>query len=197
MITYITPDKVHFGNDRADEYFTKMYKEDSSYYDNDNYFKIFLAGTIDNGESEDWQTDVYHNLLWLIEPAVVTYGQDYCTPPGKYNVVMYSPRRKDWKTDATVEDVENQIRWEQDKLEKADLIVMALQDNSKSPISLLELGLYGTEGKLICFCTENFYRYTNVKLTCEKFLIPFYETLRPIDIASTIEKILKESHDNC
>lgn len=194
MITYITPNGVETGNERADEYFTKMYNEDSSYYDNDRYFKIFLAGTIDNGESEDWQKGVYHSLFWMIEPLIITYGQDYVTPPGKYDVVMYSPRRSDWKEDATVEDIENQIRWEQDKLEKADLIVMVLQDNSKSPISLLELGLYGREGKLICFCTKNFYRYTNVKLTCEKFLIPFKETISPSEIAESIENILKESY---
>lgn len=194
MITYITPDGVYSGNERADEYFTKKYNEDSSYYDNDSYFKIFLAGTIDNGEAEDWQRSIYHSLFFMIEPVVITYGQDYVTPPGKYNVVMYSPRRNDWKEDATTEDIEKQIRWEQDKLEKADLIVMVLQDNSKSPISLLELGLYGREGKLICFCTKNFYRYTNVKLTCEKFLIPFKETINSMEIAESIENILKEAY---
>ena len=57
----------------------------------DERLKIFLAGTIDNGESEDWQKGVYHSLFWMIEPLVITYGQDYVTPPGKYNVVMYSP----------------------------------------------------------------------------------------------------------
>ena len=128
----------------------------------------------------------------MIEPIIKTYGQDYVTPDGKYDVVIYSPRRPDWDSSWGEDKIEEQIKWEQDKLEKSDLIIMCLQDNSKSPISLLELGLYGPEGKLICFCTPNFYRYSNVKLTCEKWNIPLYETTNEGEIADKIYNILKE-----
>ena len=197
MITYITPNGVHYsGNENADEYFTKQYNEDSSYFDNDSNFKIFLAGTIDNGDSEDWQRKVFLSLYWMIEPLEKYYGSNYVTPDGKYNVVLYSPRRSDWDSSWGTDKIEEQIKWEQDKLEKADLIVMCLQDNSKSPISLLELGLYGPEGKLICFCTPDFYRYSNVKLTCEKWNIPLYNTINDVEIASKITEILKEIYKN-
>lgn len=194
MIKYITPDGVYSGNEYANEYWTKEYNKDSSVLDNDKYFKIFLAGTIDNGKSEDWQKEIYNELFIRLEPLTITYGENYVTPSGKYDIIIYNPRRKVCNEDASQEYVEKQIKWEQDKLEKADLIIMVFQDNSKSPISLLELGLYGPQGKLICFCTKNFYRYTNVKLTCEKFLIPFKETTNTSEIVNIIADILKEAY---
>lgn len=117
---------------------------------------VFLAGTIDNGDSTNWQED-------LIE-----YCQDL-------NVAFFNPRRKEWNPEATTFDLEYQIKWEQQHLDMADLIVMCLLDNSKSPISLLELGLYAQSGKIIVFCNPEFYRYDNVRLTCEKYDIPLYK----------------------
>ena len=69
---------------------------------------------------------------------------------------------------------------------------MYLADNSKSPISLLELGLYGPEGKMIVFCTENFYRSTNIKLTCQKYLIPLIQSTDINNVVKEIEKIYNE-----
>ena len=70
--------------------------------------------------------------------------------------------------------LEYQIKWEQEHLDNANLIVMVLSDNSKSPISLLELGLYATSKKILVFCTDKFYRFDNVRLTCEKYDIPLF-----------------------
>lgn len=191
MINYINPEEVKGGNNWNNNFLTEKYNKDSSYLDNDRYFKIFLAGTIDNGECEDWQYDLYCKLFMRIEPIVISTGEVYCNRK-EYDINLYSPRRNNWNPESTIEDIENQIKWEQDKLDKADLIVMVLQDNSKSPISLLELGLYGPSGKLICFCTKNFYRYNNVKLTCEKYNIPLKETTDSYEIVGEIEKILQE-----
>lgn len=169
MIKYITP--------KSDKYYSE------------HSFKVFLAGTIDNGEAEDWQTNIYARMC-IGEIGESNPYNEYKIPE-KY-ITIFSPRRDDWKEDATIEDIEEQIRWEQEKLEEADLIIMCLQDDSKSPISLLELGLYGPSGKLICFCTPNFYRYSNVKLTCEKFLIPLIEDLNEYTIIEQIYKVYNE-----
>lgn len=115
---------------------------------------VFLAGTIDNGESFNWQ----EQLMVRCQDLDVTF---------------YSPRRKEWAT--TREEIEYQIKWEQEHLDSADIIVMCLLDDSKSPISLLELGLYAQSGRMLVFCNPSFYRYTNVKLTCQKYDIPLYE----------------------
>lgn len=118
---------------------------------------IFLAGTIDNGDSENWQEEVIKKFEF------------------NPNIKFYNPRRKEWLSNASEEELIYQIQWEQEYLDKADLIIMAIADNSKSPISLLELGLYAKEQKMIVFCNPEFYRYMNVKLTCEKYNIPLEE----------------------
>lgn len=114
---------------------------------------VFLAGTIDNGESYNWQ----EQLMVRCQDLDITF---------------YSPRRKEWTNNPT--QLEYQIKWEQEHLDNADIIVMCLLDDSKSPISLLELGLYAQSGRMLVFCNPEFYRYTNVKLTCQKYDIPLY-----------------------
>lgn len=127
-------------------------------HDNDDErTKIFLAGTIDNGDSENWQEEVIKNFEF------------------NPNIKFYNPRRKEWLPNAGEDELTYQILWEQEYLDKADLIIMAIADGSKSPISLLELGLYAKDQKMVVFCNDCFYRYMNVKLTCEKYNIPLME----------------------
>ena len=117
---------------------------------------VFLAGTIDNGDSFNWQE------------GIINRCQDL-------DIVFYNPRRKKWPSVTVTSQIEYQIKWEQEHLDNADLIIMCLLDNSRSPISLLELGLYAQSGKIIVFCNPEFYRYDNVRLTCEKYNIPLYK----------------------
>jgi len=137
---------------------------------------IFLAGTIDNGNSENWQEEII-NL----------YKND--------EVTFFNPRRKYWNplmNSELKDELEYQIKWEQEHLDKADLIIMCLLDNSKSPISLLELGLYAQSKKIIVFCNDLFYRYQNVKLTCDKYGIPlkkFNKSKIKIEIDKFLGKI--------
>ena len=161
----------------------------------DNVIKIFLAGTIDNGESDNWQDELISELAFYnMDPdSEEDFGYDYSLGVDKYkDIIIYNPRRENWNKNATEKDVEEQIRWEQEKLDDSDLIIMYLADNSKSPISLLELGLYGPQGKMIVFCTYKFYRYNNVKLICEKYFIPLVNSLDNRKICDEISNILNE-----
>ena len=115
---------------------------------------FFLAGTIDSGNSRDWQREI-----------IEEFKDDN-------NVIFFNPRRKNWPKENNFIEIDYQIKWEQEYLDKADYIIMVLEDDSKSPITLLELGLYATSKKLYVFCNSNFYRYNNVRLTCEKYGIP-------------------------
>lgn len=56
---------------------------------------------------------------------------------------------------------------------------------SKSPITLLELGLHARSGKLLVICPEKFYRYDNVRITCQKYNILMFNS-----IEDAIEKII-------
>ena len=68
-------------------------------------------------------------------------------------------------------------RWELEHLEKADLIIMNILASSKSPITLLEMGLFMRSGKLRVICEPGFYRYDNVRLTCARYGIPLYQNM--------------------
>lgn len=139
----------------------------------DNVHSIFLAGTIDNGNSENWQEK-------QIELIKARYNEVNELPFGFETnevVLIYNPRNDNW--DASNSDDEEamnkQISWELEHLEKATEIIMNLLPNSKSPISLLELGLFGGSGKMTVYCTKDFYRYFNVKVTCNRYNIKLVE----------------------
>jgi len=122
-------------------------------------FSIFLAGTIDLGNSENWQEKV-------------------CKLLNNHNVTVYNPRRHDWDN-SIVQSIKDQrfaeqVNWELDHLELSDLIVMYLAPNSKSPISLMELGMFAKK-KMVVFCAENFYRRGNVEVVCQRYNIPLYD----------------------
>lgn len=115
------------------------------------------------GRAEDWQKIV----------------EDYFTAFDNYTLL--NPRRDDWNSDWK-QAFENphfyqQVNWELNGLEKADHIIMYLDPNTKSPISLLELGLFAASNKLLVCCPEGFWRRGNVEIVCEKYGIPFYESL--------------------
>jgi hypothetical protein len=56
-------------------------------------------------------------------------------------------------------------------LEKADKIIMYFDPKTKSPISLLELGLFSRSDKLMVICPDGFWRKGNVDIVCEKYNI--------------------------
>lgn len=69
-------------------------------------------------------------------------------------------------------DMGSGVDWQKDV---AELFEKA--PGSKSPITLLELGLFAKSGKLHVVCTEGFYRYDNVRITCAKYGVPVYASL--------------------
>ncbi len=127
--------------------------------DETSYTTIFLAGTIDMGNSIDWQA--------------ATIEQFRSAATGRY--LFFNPRR-DGGLDGSQADLHAQIRWELEHLERADVIVMNILGSSQSPISLLEMGLHMRSGKLLVACEPDYYRYDNVRITCERYAVPFYDS---------------------
>ena len=123
--------------------------------------KLFLGGTIDMGNSLDWQSALTDEL---------------CSCDTVHPIMVYNPRRTEWPNSDDKKEINVQINWELHHLEMADLIVMNILGNSKSPISLMEIGLFAKEHKLIVFCNPNFYRYDNVRIVCERYGVPLYDT---------------------
>lgn len=140
----------------------------------------FLAGTIDMGNSVDWQQE----FITTIKP--------FCE--GK-DIAIFNPRRKEWDSswEQTIENEQfnKQVNWELDALEKADYIVMFLERNSKSPISLLELGLFADSGKLLVCCEEGFWRKGNLDIVCKRKGIMTFSSLKEIQTFIIQHKIKK------
>jgi hypothetical protein len=120
-------------------------------------FRVFLAGTIDNGASVDWQDKAGTEL----SDGIIALGFT------EDEFIIVNPRRKDWNKDATEIDIVAQIVWEQNFLEKSDFILFNILKDSLSPVTLLELGLCLWSNKYpIVVCEPGFWRETNVNVTC-------------------------------
>lgn len=127
--------------------------------DMSGFTKVFLAGTIDMGNSEDWQAET---KSWFEQRQ------------GRY--ILFNPRRDSWNGGADGE-MEYQVNWELGHLEQADIILMNILGSSKSPVTLLEMGLYASSGKLYVACEPSYYRYDNVRITCSYYGVPLYNSL--------------------
>ncbi|KKW28291.1 MAG: hypothetical protein UY72_C0077G0010 [Candidatus Uhrbacteria bacterium GW2011_GWD2_52_7] len=122
---------------------------------------VFLAGSIEMGSAHPWQDDVATALANL-------------------DVTILNPRREhwdsSWKQSASHEKFHEQVSWELAGQESADLILFYFDPATKSPISLLELGLFHTKRVLVC-CPQGFWRRGNIEMVCERYRIPLFEHL--------------------
>ena len=134
---------------------------------------IFLAGSIEMGTAEDWQTQIEEALK-------------------DKDVVIFNPRRDDWDSswEQTLENANfyEQVQWELSALERADIIIMYFSPGTKSPISLLEFGLFARTGKLLVCCPPGFWRKGNVDIVCEKYNIMRFGSLKNL-IATLVRSV--------
>lgn len=153
----------------------KTIKPNDKEYKSD--IKIFLAGTIDMGNSEDWQKDFEESMR-------------------STDVVIFNPRRDDWDSswEQSIENKEfnHQVNWEIDHIESSDMIIFNIGKDSKSPITLLELGyvLGKMPNKMIFVCCpKGFYRKGNVDIMCNRSSVRVYEEMA--EMLSDIKDIIK------
>ncbi|AWK03379.1 hypothetical protein HYN56_03720 [Flavobacterium crocinum] len=122
---------------------------------------IFLAGSIEMDKAINWQLHCEEQL------------QD------KY--IIFNPRRKEWDSSwsQTIENpnFKEQVNWELNALEKADIIIMYFVANTMSPISLLEFGLYAQSKKMKVVVEEDFWRKGNIDIVCERYGVEQFKTL--------------------
>lgn len=137
---------------------------------------IFLAGSIEQGKAEMWQNKVVEHLK-LYE-----------------NLTVLNPRRDDW--DSTWDQTPlpgskffEQVNWELQGQEDSDIICFYFAANTLSPITLLELGIFGfrNDKKVMVYVDDLYTRRGNVILTCDIYGIQwtnsFEDFLTDIDIA--------------
>lgn len=154
-------------------------KPDDQFITESDSIKIFLAGSIDMGSSEDWQTEIYNRLKEI-------------EADNGSNIEVYNPRRDSWDSTWTQEQSNSefnyQVNWELNNIEDSDIVFFNILPDSKSPITLMELGLCaGKEKKAIVCCPDGFYRKGNVDVVCTRYGIQQYT-----DIDSAFGALLTE-----
>lgn len=139
-------------------------------------FKVFLAGSIEMGKAENWQEKLEKELGSLGEICVL------------------NPRRDDWDT-GWRQEISNkpfyeQVNWELNALESADLILFYFSSETQSPVTLLELGLFARTGKVVVCCPQGFWRKGNIDIVCEKYEIPMVQQID--DLVQYAGKLIKQ-----
>lgn len=124
---------------------------------------VFLAGSIEGGDAEEWQKQV----VGMLKDS---------------NVNVFNPRRVDW--DATwVQSIQHpqfkqQVEWELEHIQKADIVFFYFSPTTKAPITLLEFGLIAGQSpkKCIVMCPEGYWKKGNVDIVCQQFDIKQVDT---------------------
>lgn len=130
----------------------------SSYSDRPS---VFLAGSIEMGTAEPWQDRLIDRLSHM-------------------DVQIYNPRRPDWDS-SWVQSKDNpqfreQVEWELSHLAWANVAAFYFDPNTKSPITLMELGLMIPNSKVVLCCPPGFWRKGNVDIVAERWGVPVWTT---------------------
>ena len=144
--------------------------------------KIFLAGSIEMNLAEKWQDRITKELI-------------ECQQYTDEEIIILNPRRDDWNNEWE-QNINNpqfkeQVTWELDSLEDADIIILWFSGGTKSPISLLELGLFAKSKKIIVYCPNTFWRKGNVDIVCERNDIEYYDNEK--DFIYFLKKFVKST----
>ncbi|NER16630.1 nucleoside 2-deoxyribosyltransferase domain-containing protein [Spongiivirga citrea] len=130
-----------------------------------DHFCVFLAGSIESDKAERWQETIINAL--------------------KDNAItILNPRRASWDNswEQSINNTEfkEQVNWELMGLEQCDMVIMYFDPSTKSPISLLELGLFAQSGKLVVCCPDGFWRKGNVDVVCKRYTVDQVDSLEEL-----------------
>jgi hypothetical protein len=138
--------------------------------------RLFLAGSIEEGKAVDWQKIVTTALADL-------------------DIIICNPRRGSWDA-SWAQSIDfppfrEQVEWELEALDNADLIVFYFAPETKAPITLLELGLHARRNALVC-CPEGYWRKGNVDIVCRRYSIPEVTTLEALIERTRAEMLVRQ-----
>lgn len=125
---------------------------------------VFLAGSIEMGKAEDWQT----RFTAMVADIP--------------NIVVLNPRRDDWdnswKQSMKNKKFVEQVEWELHGLENADCVVVNFCADTQSPITLLELGLLARTSQCVfVHCPAGYWKKGNVEVVARKYGLQMVKSL--------------------
>lgn len=125
---------------------------------------LALFGSIEQGKASEWQIVAQEMLK-------------------DFDIDIYNPRRDHWD-DSLEQSIHNpvfkeQVEWELMVLENADVRIYYFDPATKSPVTLIELGLAPCWGSsdTIVVCPEGFWRKGNVDIICQHYGIHMEDNL--------------------
>jgi len=137
---------------------------------------IFLCGSIEMGNAVDWQDKISNKMKDV------------------KNLVILNPRRNDWNSSWTQEmsnpQFREQVEWELAGQEAATVISCYIDPATKSPITLLEMGLF--LDKMVVCCPDGFYRKGNVDIVCHRYGVTMAKDINDL-VKKTAQKLLHSS----
>ncbi|KAK3315771.1 hypothetical protein B0H66DRAFT_604088 [Apodospora peruviana] len=135
---------------------------------------VFLAGTTTRTAGPDWRETLTNALSHL-------------------PVTIFNPMRTDWDStwqeDPAFEPFREQVEWELDMQEHADIVVVYYGPHTDAPISLLELGLCARSGKAIVACHREYKKRGNVYIVSQRLGIEFVDV--EDDLVAVVDRRLK------
>lgn len=130
------------------------------------------------GKAEDWQQKVV-NALRDSDVAVLNPRRDNWDPT--------------WEQSTSNRKFVEQVNWELNAIDHADFVVFYFDPNTKSPITLLELGLCAgarahSQNIIVC-CPDGYWRKGNVDIVCKTYGLTLVDTIEDL-ISTVIEKLV-------
>jgi hypothetical protein len=127
---------------------------------------IFLAGTTTPTGEPDWRETLSAGL-------------------SAHPVTIFNPFRSDWGWAEDLSDprFKEQVEWELDMQEQADIITVYFHPITLAPISLLELGLCARSGKAIVVCPggpDGYQKRGNVQAVCARYGLELVQTVEEL-----------------
>lgn len=117
------------------------------------------------GNAKEWQKTVIENY-------------EHFDP-----ISFFNPRRNDWDSSWTQElsnvQFTEQVNWELDMIEHADVVFIYFPASSQAPISLLEFGwvMARNPGKVIAVVEPGYWRRGNLEVMCNRERIALHDDL--------------------
>jgi hypothetical protein len=153
-ISHIKPPRIHVNNPETHVKY------------NTDYWRVFLGGTIEMGNSRDWQKE----FVDKVNNHVFSSKQKNET-----SIAILNPRRDNWDSSwkQTIKNkkFKEQVDWEMDMLTCSDIVVFNILPDSKSPVTMLEIGYMAglsNDAKVFICCPDGFYRKGNIEIVCER-----------------------------
>ncbi|OAA51557.1 hypothetical protein NOR_00150 [Metarhizium rileyi] len=136
---------------------------------------VFLAGTTTPTPEGDWR----QNLIDRLSHCAATF---------------LNPCNRNWDSTWTEDSSDarwvEQIKWELDLLEGADVVVVMFHESTLAPISMLELGIHIRSGKVIVCAMPGYAKRGNVEAVCARYAGEFVTSEE--ELARVLEKRLRD-----